>query len=475
MGNPTDQITYAQAVTDLAPRQATFPTAYGTGVLDGYRLMAEGTPLAVILAGNSAPTQTPQPNLAYVDWEQTSLQILLVRQFHKQGTGYGDGLIDTWRRFGGDHWPTEYLLEDIAGLPHPNPPPNPPLFNSGRPAPVQQPAIAPPWDPSSPGGIVHTTPPPEWQPTTSPYFMLGDFNGVTIPGHYSFNGPGSDCTMTDGPYKGLVIPWKVGANSTPPTMLMTPMLPLYPAAVQTAAFTEHALRGYKDFIVAAQVWNDAANGYTSTPATAAANCAAAKAWGFRPVLWNGSTQPPNGDPYFRACLSDGVVAFYVCGKEVGTGGYSSQQYAAVVQTAITDCQGAIPIAAHLLNYPDGFPQDTFFAGGSTGPSWADLDGALHLCYEANNADDAGTQGARLYYARERVTVGGVGGDGRPAPNCRVYTFETMATSQLEGQCDELTGKRRSLELNYCPQGGATGMIHGSGNGISDADGTQIPT
>lgn len=306
--------------------------------------------------------------------------------------------------------------------------------------------------------------------------MLADFNGVTIPGTYSFAGPGSPCTMTDGPYKGLVIPWKIGANSTPPTMLMTPMLPLYPADVQTAAFIEHAKRGYLDFVVSCEVWNDAANGYASTPATAAANCALAKSWGFRPVLWNGSEQPPNGDPYFRACLSDGVVAFYIAGKEVGEGGYSSQQYAAVVTTAIADCQGKIPVAAHMLNYPDGFPQDTFFAGGSTGPGWADFDGALHLCYEANNNDDLGTMGARMYYARQRVNLGLVGGDGRPAPNSRVYAFETLATSQLEGRADELTGKLYSLGLNYCPHGlPGIGMMAGSGNGISQIDGWQIPT
>jgi hypothetical protein len=282
--------------------------------------------------------------------------------------------------------------------------------------------------------------------------------------------------MLDGPYKGLVIPWKVGANSTPPTMLMTPMLPLYPADVQAAAYLEHAKRGYKDFVVAAQVWNDAVNGYTSTPATAAANCAQAMAWGFRPILWNGSTQPPNGDPYFRACLSDGVVKFYIAGKEVGTGGLTSQQYGQVVATAISDCQGKIPVAMHALNYPDGFPQDTFLAGGSTGPGWADFDGALHLCYEANNQDDLGTMGARLLYARLRVQLGQKGGDGRPAPNCRVYTFETLATSQLNGKADELTGKLYTLGLNYCPvPDPACTMIHGGGNGISQTDGNQIPT
>lgn len=362
------------------------------------------------------------------------------------------------------------------------------LGGSRRPSPVQQPPL-PAWPPSSPGGLVHTAPPPEWQPLTSPYFMTADFNGVTIPGDYVWNGPqatpGSSVTLIDGPYQGLRIPFLVGANSTPPTMLMTPMLPLYPLDVQTVVFTLHAQRGYKDFVVAAQVWNDVQNGYQSTPATAAANCAAALAWGFRPILWNGSQQPPNGDPYFRACLSDGVVKFYVCGKEVGTGGYSSQQYAAVVQTAISDCQGKIPVAMHALNYPDGFPQDTFLAGGSTGPGWADFDGALHLCHEVNYADTLGTMGARQYYARLRVNLGLVGGDGRPAPHCRVYAYETLATAQLFNLktgdgivADELAGKLYALGLNYCPNGDppnpVVGMVHGSANGLSQTDGNQVP-
>lgn len=477
MANPTDSITYAQAVSDLAPRQAADPTSYGIGALDGYRLVGEGTPLATLLAGNSAPTQTPQPHVAYADWANVATDLVTYRTALKAPTGYAEGLMDTFRRFGGEHWPLEYILADIAGQAHPPAPPNPPLFNSGRPAPQTQPAIAPPFDPSDSYGNVATSAPPEFQPSSSPYFLLGDFNGVTIPGTYSFAGPGSPCTMLDGPYQGLVIPWLQGANSTPPTMIMTPMLDMYPPAVQQAVLTEHCYRGYTDFILSDGPWNAAANGYAASPAkTVAWAQTLTQQWQFRIVLWSATCPTPGvSDPYAVALKAAGCLDFYLPGKEVD-GQVTGDQLPAVIDQALADV-GTIPVGIHFSTggvgcYPLGFPLDTYLAGGSTS-AWSQYDGKIHLMLQVTVSQSAGQQAALAYYARQRVTLGGVGGDGNPAPNCRVHMFEVSATAELYGQMTELQGKRRSLELCWAPQGIATGFVHGVGNGVSEPDGTQI--
>jgi hypothetical protein len=111
--NPTDALTYSAVNDGLQPRAA--DRAYTDGSLDAYRLLAEGTPLAVVLAGNSQPTQQPIPACPYVQWAAASRALLEARVAAKKGTGYTDGVLDTFRRFGGERWPLEYILADIEG------------------------------------------------------------------------------------------------------------------------------------------------------------------------------------------------------------------------------------------------------------------------------------------------------------------------------------------------------------------------
>lgn len=337
-----------------------------------------------------------------------------------------------------------------------------------RPAGQVQPPL-PPFDPSEPGGIVHTILPPEFQPGTVPYFLQGDFNGVTLQGKYVWQGtpaqPGSSIKMTSGPWTGLVIPFLVGANSTPPTMLMTPMLPLYPAAVIDAALTEHAWRSYPDLTIADIPWNAAENGVAWTPQKTVQFAKLLKSWGFRVPLW--SNTPINGDPTFRAMLNASCVDFFVPGEEIATSpdhSIPAEMLPPLLDTALNDCGGGVPLAVHLgPNGPLGFPCDTFLDGGPDCGSWGQYNGKVGLAWEGGNktevpnppgVDPAGTMGALLYYARTIVNLG-VSGDGQfgvAAPDSSVYVWELLASQQLEGIYDEPYGNLRTYEMLCCPNG-----------------------
>lgn len=323
-----------------------------------------------------------------------------------------------------------------------------------RPKPIPQTAIAPPFDPSDSGGIVHTTLPPEQvipPHFTDPTWIRADFNGVTLPGSYTPTASAAivaagGVTMTSGRWAGLFVPWLVGANTTPPTMLMTPMLPLYPRSVQDAVLTEHALRGYDDLIYDCAPWNAAANGRGFTPAAIVAFSQYVRSWGFRPVLWRGD--PTQGcDAMFQTIIQQSTPSLYVHGEEVDSK-MTSEAYEASLQLVNQYLGGRVPIGVHFtadgnrqMGYPIGFPRDTFLN------DWSPYDGRVHLCEQLDGDASAGLQGASMYYARRYVNAGlGDGAQGPGAPHSRVIAWETMATKQLYGQCTEAYGCLRSWEL-----------------------------
>lgn len=258
--------------------------------------------------------------------------------------------------------------------------------------------------------------------------MRADFNGVTI-NESRWGTP----------------PVLIGANTTPVNMLMTPMAILYPRKFQDAILTEHAERGYTHFVIAPDGWNLAQNGFQMTPTALREWARYIKSWGFYIVLWQ--SEPNRDKTWANTLASAGLLDWYIPGEEVDRK-VSAQQYNAVLQGCL---DFGCPIGAHFTsNYPSGFPRDTFFDGTSM-PAWGAYDGKVHLMWQADQNDSAGTQGARLYYARQRVNLGTIspdGGTSTGAPNSRVYAFETMATKQLYGQCDEAYGCLRSLELLY---------------------------
>lgn len=284
--------------------------------------------------------------------------------------------------------------------------------------------------------------------------MRGDFNGVQLSGTYTptdtdtikANG---GVTMTSGPWNGLFIPYLVGANTTPPTMIMTPMLPLYPRKVQDAVLTEHAWRNYSHLTWDQHPWNLEENGMTFSIQQAIAFAKYIKSWGFFSQMWSGwpfdASNPMWGQLVNAKCIDIAIVGEEVDGK------VTSEQYDTTIRSLILGGGplDGIPACAHFTagdrgGYPIDFPRDTFVT------NWADFNGKLHLALQQNPNQTAGTQGATTYYARQRVNLGLVGGDRRPAPDSIVFAFETMAESQLYGKCTEEYGNLRSLELLYCP-------------------------
>lgn len=329
-----------------------------------------------------------------------------------------------------------------------------------RPAPIPH-APLPPWDPNDPhGGDVHTTQPPELiipPHFADPLFLRADFNGVTLDlARWGIPTPPAGQTL-----EGVL-----GGNSTPAAMLMTPMLVLYSRKVQDACLTEHAERGYDDFIISGDSWNLEANGLTLLPSTIVRWAQYVQSWGFRIVYWRGT--PLLDDPILQALVDAHAITYSIPGEEVD-GKVTSEQFDAVLQNTLGIVANGIPVGAHFTsNYPSGFPRDTFLT------NWADYDGTVHLCWQADQNDSAGTQAARLYYARQRVNLGLIGGNGQPAPNSRVIAFETMATNQLYGRCDEAYGNLRSLELLYATRDDNRILpMSGSGNGCRLPSGAPI--
>lgn len=279
----------------------------------------------------------------------------------------------------------------------------------------------PAFDPSDAYGQVHTTLPPEQviPPPNDLLWLRADFNGVTL----------DDGDPTP--------PILIGANTTPVKMLMSPMLPMYPETIQQVYLTRYCQRGYSHFVVAAQGWNFDANDFLWSPADFTAWCRMLKSrWGRKVVYWGTTIMP---DPYLEAAVAGGVIDFHIVGEEVDTK-VTAEQYQSIL-TYACGIGPSIPRGAHFTdNYPEGFPRDTFLT------NWADWNGRVHLMWQANQNDTAGKQGAMSYYARLRVSLGQVGGDGRPAPDSRVIAFETMASNQLAGKCTEAYGNLRSWEL-----------------------------
>ncbi len=334
-----------------------------------------------------------------------------------------------------------------------------------RPAPKAQLSL-PAWDSSDSFGDVHTTPSPDLVIPSKPdlLFFRADFSGVTLQGTYTPTDTASikangGCTITSGPWNGLFIPYINGANTTPPTMLMTPQLVLYPRKVQDAALTEHAWRNYDRII-----WSGT-DPWENPPISiqqAKDWGTYVKSWGFWNCIWKGI--PDANDPDWPALVDADLCNFAVFGEEVDSK-VTAEQYAASLNVVRHGPLNGVPTGAHFTagargGYPIDGPRDTFLAGGATG-SWADYNGWLHLMLQSNQNHSAGRQGACTVYARQRL-VG--------APDSRIVLFETMASEKLVGQCSEEYGCLRSLELLYAQPGPTSGGI---GDGLRYPNGGWV--
>jgi hypothetical protein len=278
-------------------------------------------------------------------------------------------------------------------------------------------------------------------------FMRADFNGVTIDlARWGLSQPATGRTLDD----------IRGANSTPPNMLASTEMMLYPRKVQDAHLTESAERFLTHYVIAN--WNDPDTGADEyEPGEMVQWAQYVQSWGYHVVYW--AAQPMLNDPILQALVDAHALSWCIPGEEVDRK-VTKEQYEAILDDTLSITANGIPIGAHFTaNWPEGFPRDTMV------PNWSKYDGKLHLMWQANQDESAGMQAARLYYARERLALGSVGGDGTPSPRSRVYAFETMATAQLYGQCDEAYGNLRGLELLYATRNDARiPPMAGTGNG-----------
>lgn len=202
-------------------------------------------------------------------------------------------------------------------------------------------------------------------------------------------------------------------------------------------------------VISVDPWNAAENGFAYSPQSMLDWCRYVASWGFRIVLWQGGWPPFGASDTLKLFLDAGLPNFYIHGKEVDSQpGSTSEEYEASLQALDGYVGGRIPIGVHFsadadrqMGYPIGFPRETYLN------DWSIYDGRVHLCNQQWPYAEAGRQGASTYYARLHVNCGiGDAAKGPGAPNSRVIAFETMATAQLYGQCDEGYGNLRDWEL-----------------------------
>lgn len=359
-----------------------------------------------------------------------------------------------------------------------------------RPAPCQQAALYPPHDPSPDelGNLVHEVlgqdqPMPRLA-YAEPFFPVAQFGGIQIPGNYSFDG--RTAVILDGRWQGLQIPFLVGANSTPPTMLMSCMLPLYSEAVQAAYFYESCLRGHNCIVTADTPWNAEENGFTWSGKDLVAYLRKTDSWGLKTFLWRGGDPRrfgPFPDLMIAAALDSGLVHTLIWGKEVDIQGMSGPDYEASIQEVLGVLKGKVRAAAHFScdnyvsggskgeqgrSYPLGAPRDDFLRAWCLYEGMG-LDLALQLACEA----PSGVQGAYFGYAHQHVHLGL--GDavpaeykGKGAPSARIYAFEFAATSLLFQKMTETDARRRGYQLACCGQ-----QMAGSMDGLCLADGSPF--
>lgn len=335
-----------------------------------------------------------------------------------------------------------------------------------RPAPVRHAAIAPPFDQSDQyGNVPQSLPPEQVIPPhfEDPVWMRADFGGVNL----NADRWGGIQRFKDA--------YLMGANTSPYTMILTPMLVMYPRWLQDATLTEHAERGYDNMIIDCEPWNCDRNGQSFTPSQMADWLRYVRSWGFRVVLWRGD--PTRGiDPMFQTLMDGGLVSFYIHGEEVDSR-LPASQYEASLQGIDRYVGGRIPIGVHFtadgsrhMGYPIGFPRDDYLR------DWSPYDGRVHLCWQGDPTASAGLMGASIgHYARLHVNCGqGDAALGPGAPNSRVIAFELRATQQFYGSMTEEQGNLTTWEMLCAPRDSSKELpISGFGNGCRYPDGTPI--
>lgn len=334
-------------------------------------------------------------------------------------------------------------------------PPCSPFFR--RPAAVKQPPL-PAFDPDDPGGNVATTLPPEQVIPPSPNidWWRGDMFGVTLP-------PPDIMTVAEAE--------AIGANTTPVNMLMSWFLPKYSRAIQDRYLTAVCQRGYTHLVLSRP--DD------MSPTGIAAFVQLAKyvqSWGLYVCYWGCFEGDPHDqdwdglkyllEPVYAQMITAKAMDINILGKELnswnqpGPNGLDS-----IIAGASLICAPAgVPIYLHFTqNVPAWQPPSMTPVAW-----WASLVGQVRgLCWQANPYDPAGTMAAHMWDSRKIL--------GAASDTFRLVSFETRATAQLYGQCDEAHGALTDWENICAPNapGYAVPAVAGFGNGGWYPDGTPI--
>lgn len=305
-----------------------------------------------------------------------------------------------------------------------------------------------PFDPDDdPNNLVHTFPPPElvFPSAPSKRFFRGDIAGVTTP---------------------LAPPFVDGANTTPPNMWMSYLLPKYrglkmPDGTDCIEYYLNFyanVRGYTHLHLDRWQWDRA--GYSipdiidlmkkiisyglfiSYWATGTGDN--------RSVGWDGGVKDliaPILEAIIAAGIQDKVIVFV--GEELNSGCVPGDAPNGIDGIINGTCALAnpvdIPVYLHFTSNVPAWPASGIFPdwiAQFTGnkPGYGKIKG---IGWQANQNDAAGHMGAHMYDTRRYyAAAGGLDMD--------VIVFETLATNNLYGKASEIDNVRRGWELNCCP-------------------------
>lgn len=337
---------------------------------------------------------------------------------------------------------------------------------SPRPQPIKQLPL-PPFEASDSQGDVHTTPPTDLVIPVGPArdFFRGDIVGVML---------------KEAP------PFVDGANTTPPEMVMSFLLPKY---VQfgtkwvDAILTAHAERDYTHFHFD-RFQADAA-GLSDKQFVDLIKYV--QTWGFFTSCWLTSSSDdrsrgwssvgPRVTTFLDEMLArpDPQKFIALVGEELnngcppGPGGADDIINAVCVRCNPVD----VPVWLHFTaNYP-AWPEQALVdqSGGNVDEAcrrwWRRFPSMLKgLCWQGDQNHSAGLMGAKMWDARRII--------GAADPSLLTVAFELLASNQFMGRASEEQGCLRGLEMLWCPNG-TTGLpeVSGFGNGCRMPEGSAI--
>jgi len=352
----------------------------------------------------------------------------------------------------------------------------------------------PPFDPSDDWGLVHTTQPPDLILPTSRTrdFMLFDLGGVMLP-----SAP----------------PFVDGANTTPPEMTMSFLLPKYQQPWIDNILCAHATRSYPCFLLGRRQADDAG----MSDAQFCDLIEYVQSWGFYVLVWLSSSRDNRSggwntiggriNQFLDVLLARSQhtldnIASLLPGQELnngcppGPGGADDIIANVCARVNPTGIPVDLHFTANYPGYPVNVPPDQADAEmvhwiaqwkGRVRGLFAQMDAYNPVCkiggvdrpygdpscYNAQHGaglqplSSAGYMGAKLWDIRRFWARAGYN-----TPS--IYSSELINDAQLYGKCSEEYGCLRGLEMLYCTSDGSCPPLMGTG-GCRLPDGRPLLT